>query len=75
MRYFEYTYLAVSIGLIVFLTFWYDEMENSNRLALIIGIVISSFMFSFRRQQRRKLEEAERREIEQLEEEVNDDGA
>lgn len=73
MKYFEYTYLAVALGLMVFLIFWYDEMENSNRLALIVGIVISSFMFSFRRSQRIKFEAQEQEELERLKEEAGED--
>ena len=73
MRYIEYVYLVIAIGLVGYLTTHYADFNNTNKIAFIIGIVLASFMFSFRRQQRLRMEAEEREELRRLEEEVNDD--
>ena len=75
IRYFEYLYLLVAVGLVGFMAFNFEDMSTGNIVVMMIGIVLSSFMYSFRRKQRMVMEEAERKRIQELEDEVNEDGA
>jgi uncharacterized membrane protein len=62
MRSLELIYLVAAGGLLVFLATGWAEMGNNPRIALIAGIVIATFMYSFRRMLRIKMEQAEREE-------------
>lgn len=57
------------------MAFNFEDMSTGNIVVMMIGIVLSSFMYSFRRKQRMVMEEAERKRIQELEDEVNEDGA
>ncbi|MEM7038046.1 MAG: hypothetical protein AAF570_13770 [Bacteroidota bacterium] len=73
MRYFEYIYAVVAVGLVAFLASNAKYMTTMNYIAVIIGILISSFMFTFRRNQRMLFEAEERKRIAELEAEAYDD--
>lgn len=77
MRYFEYVYMAVAVGLVVFLATNYKYFTTLNVIAVMVGIGIASFMFTFRRSQRIMLEAEEARRLEDgddsEEEEAEDD--
>jgi uncharacterized membrane protein len=67
--------LVAAAGLAIFLAMSWEEMPMSARIGIIVAIVISTFMYSFRRMIRIKLEQADREEEAQLieeEEERND---
>lgn len=73
IRYFEYLYLAVALGLVAFLAMDFQEMTTGNIIVLMVGILLSSFMYSFRRKQRQVLEAEDRKEMEALEAEIADE--
>ncbi|MEM0996293.1 MAG: hypothetical protein AAGN35_04400 [Bacteroidota bacterium] len=52
MRYVEYIYAAAALGLLIFLALSFGELPLGPRIALMFGIAICSFMYSFRRKQR-----------------------
>lgn len=74
MRYIEYIYLAVAVGLVAFFAGNFNDLTTANIIALIAGIIISSFMFSFRRQQRLVIEREERRRLEEMQRQAEDNG-
>ena len=69
MRYIEYIYLVVAGVLLAYLATEYEKMGTTNFIAILAGIGISAFMFSFRRNQRLKFEELDREEFAKEEEE------
>lgn len=73
MRYFEYVYLVVAVGLLFFLATEYKHLQTTNIIAIFVGMGISSFMFSFRRSQRIKFEQLEKEELEELKREAGED--
>lgn len=62
----EYIYLVVAIGLIVFMASNSKHLATTQYIAIVVGILVSSFMYSFRRQQRIAFEREEAREFEEL---------
>ncbi len=75
IRYYEYLYLAVAIGLAAFIAMSYKEMPTTSVIGMSVGAAVASFMYSFRRQQRIKLEEMEREEIEELKKQAGEEDA
>lgn len=75
IRYYEYLYLAVAVGLAGFIAVSYKEMPTSAVIGMSVGAAVASFMYSFRRQQRIKLQELEREHIEELKEQAGEDDA
>ncbi len=73
IRYYEYLYLAVAVGLAGFIAFSYKEMPTNAVIGMSVGAAVASFMYSFRRQQRIKLEELEQEHIEELKKEAGED--
>lgn len=71
-RYFEYIYLIVAIGLVAFLAFNYKDLGTGPFIAILVGTLLSSFMYSFRKKQRQVMEAEEAR---QMQEEEGEDGA
>lgn len=74
MRYFEYVYLVVAVGLMIFMVSSYKDLQAVNYVGIIVGILISTFMFAFRRAQRIAADKREAEEIKKLEEEIGNDG-
>lgn len=72
IRYFEYVYLLVAVGLLAFLAVDYEELTFSNKMVMYIGIGIASFMFSFRRKQRIAFQKADEERLEKLREEAGE---
>ena len=66
IRYDEYLYLAVAIGLAAFIAVSYEEMPSTAVIGMSVAAGVSAFMYSFRRQQRLKLEQFEQERIEEL---------
>ena len=62
LKYIEYLWLTVAIGLMVLLVWGYKEMNTYNMVGIIVGMGISAFMFSFRRRQRKLQEQREQDE-------------
>lgn len=60
MRNLEYIYLVAAAGLVIFLALSWEEMPMTARIGLCVAILISTFMYSFRRMLRIKLEQADR---------------
>lgn len=75
IRYYEYLYLAVAVGLAGFIAVSYKEMPTTSVIGMSVGAAVASFMYSFRRQQRIKLEEFEREEIEELKKQAGEEDA
>ncbi len=73
IRYYEFLYLAIAVGMAGFIAFSYKEMPINAVIGMSFGIAVASFMYSFRRQQRIKLEELERKHIEELKKEAGED--
>ena len=73
LRYIEFVWLGAAIFMLVFLVSNIGDMKTYSMVATIIGIVISSFMFSFRRRQRLLQERAEKEEIEKIEKDLEED--
>ena len=62
MRNLEYIYLVAAAGLVIFLALSWKEMPMTARIGICAAILISTFMYSFRRVLRIKLEQADREE-------------
>lgn len=73
MRYFEYVYLLIAVGLVFFLATNSKYLSTPQMIAVVVGTVISSFMYSFRRNQRRQFEEEDRKWLEEQEKEAGQD--
>ena len=73
MRYIEYIWLGAAICLMIFMATQYKSFSTMNYVAVVVGILVSTFMFSFRRNQRIAAEKAEAEEVRRIEEEVADD--
>lgn len=56
MKYFEILYLAAAAFLAALLVQQYGSLDTTKRVMLVVGIVIFSFMYSFRRSQRQRME-------------------
>ena len=75
IRYYEFLYLAVAVGLAAFIAVSYNEMPSTAVIGMSVGAGVAAFMYSFRRQQRIKLEQIERERIEELKEQAGEDDA
>ena len=73
LKYIEYVYLTVGIGLVAILMVNYSSLTTVNLIAFVVGIALSAFMFSFRRKQRKIREAQEAERIKDLEESIKDD--
>lgn len=73
MRYVEYIYLGVAVMLLIFFALKYEHFNTLNTAGLLTAIGICSFMYSFRRQQRLKMEEAEKERLKELESIIGDE--
>ena len=71
MKYIEYVYLAASVILLVFLAQGYGELTTVQTVMIVISMVVTSFLFSFRRRQRLAMERIEKEEIRKMEEEAS----
>lgn len=69
MRNLEYIYLVAAGGLLIFLAMSWEEMPITARIGIFAAILISTFMYSFRRMLRIKLEQADREEEARIAEE------
>lgn len=69
MRYFEYVYLLCGVMVLVFLVKEQQHLPDGTRVAMLVAIVLFSFMFSFRRSQRIKMDKIREEQMRQLEEE------
>lgn len=70
MKYIEYVYLAASVILLGVLVKGGNEFSNVQNVMIVISMVLTSFMFSFRRRQRMAMERIEKERIRKLEEEA-----
>lgn len=73
LRYIEFVWLGAALFMIVFLATSITDMKPLNLVATIVGIVIASFMFSFRRRQRLNQEKNEQEEMDKIEQELEED--
>ncbi|GAB4402974.1 MAG: hypothetical protein OHK0039_01550 [Bacteroidia bacterium] len=69
MKYIEYLYLTLAIMCLIFLLVEYEQLMTSNMVALLVAMAIFSFMFTFRRRQRKQMEAMYEAEIRRLQEE------
>lgn len=67
MKYFEYVYLIAALMVFVFLIAEYGTLGNQTKYALLAALLIFSFMYSFRRSQRIKMDAIFKKEMEKLE--------
>ncbi len=72
MRYFEYIWLASICFLMIYLVKEFEHLKTLNVVAIVIGIFISSYMYTYRRGRRIKEEQRLRKEVEQIEKELED---
>lgn len=73
MRYMEYIYLMIAVGLCVFLVSGFQDFSLSQKLMVFFAIALTAFMFSFRRKQRLIMERREAEEIEQIKKELDEE--
>jgi hypothetical protein len=71
MRFLEYLYLLVAVGVSAYFAWNFKTMPLGNKIFLALVIVLCAFMFSFRRKQRQVLEDFEERERKKAEEAEN----
>lgn len=74
----EYMYLVGALVIGIYTAIKFDTLPLPNKIFLALAMVVFSFMFSFRRKQRKAVEEYDRRRAEEDEgdapdEEVNQD--
>lgn len=70
MKYVEYIYLTGAVMLLIFLATEFRNLPTNTIIALLVATAIFSFMYSFRRVQRKKLEARIEAEMKRLEEDV-----
>ncbi|MEM6263049.1 MAG: hypothetical protein AAGI38_11120 [Bacteroidota bacterium] len=70
MKYIEYVWLGIAGMQIIFLSLQFRNLPTAPLVALMVGITICGFMYSFRRGQRQLIEKREKEELEALEKEV-----
>ncbi len=73
MRYMEYIYLTGAMMLIIFLATEFRNLSNQMTWALLASILLFSFMYSFRRTQRKKYDARIEEEMRKLEEQEKDE--
>lgn len=73
MRYIEYIYLGAAACLVIFMVTQHKQFTTVNYVAVVVAILVATFMYSFRRNQRIAAERQEAEEIRRLEEEIKDD--
>lgn len=69
MKYIEYVYLAVAIMIAITLVKEYDVLPTTSKVAFFGAIFLTTFMFGFRRIQRRQMDKYFEEEMQKLEEE------
>lgn len=69
MKYIEYVYLSVAVMIFITLVTEFEDLNTTSKVAFIIAILLTSFMFSFRRVQRKRLDKYMEEEMRKLEEE------
>ncbi len=62
MRYLEYVYLLVAVGIAVFMAVSFKELSLGSKVLMSFAAMLCSFMYSFRRKQRAMMEEFEEKE-------------
>ena len=73
MRYIEYIWLAAAVSLTIFFAISIKEMTTTNMAGFLVGIVLASFMYAFRRRQRKIQEARDLEEERALEESLKDE--
>ena len=73
IKYYEYLYLAVAVGLAIFLAMSYKEMPTTGVIGMSVATGVAAFMYSFRRKQRILLEKYEQDRIEELKKQAGED--
>lgn len=73
MRYIEYIYLGAAACMIIFMATQYKHFSTMNYVAVVVAVLVATFMYSFRRNQRIAAEKREAEEIRKMEEELKDD--
>ena len=72
MKYIEYVWLMSIAFLMIYLVKEFEHLKTINLIAIMAGIFVSSYMYTYRRRLRLKEEQRLREEIEKLEKEVNE---
>jgi hypothetical protein len=72
MKYMEYLYLTAAVMLLIFLATEFEHLTTTTIIALIVAMLLFSFMFSFRRNQRIRFDRMMEEEMRKLEEEEAD---
>jgi len=70
MRYVEYIYLSAALMMVMFAILEYEYLVASMLTSLVIASVICISMYFLRRKRRKKIDDIRRKEIEQLEKEL-----
>jgi cbb3-type cytochrome oxidase subunit 3 len=70
MKYIEYVWLASALLLMVFLAKEFSYLRPLNILVLFAGILISGFMFAYRRQSRQLIDKRNQEKMEKLQDET-----
>ncbi|MDX2283929.1 MAG: hypothetical protein NW241_07185 [Bacteroidia bacterium] len=70
-EYIEYLYLAIALAGAGYLATHLNQMDLQQQAALMMAIVICSFMYTLRRSQRIRMQQARKEEIRKLEEDAN----
>ncbi len=73
MKYVEYLYLAVSMMIFITLVKEFEHLETVHKVAFTVAILLTSFMFAFRRGQRQSYDRYMEEEMRKLEEEVDEE--
>ncbi|MCB9231199.1 MAG: hypothetical protein H6581_06035 [Bacteroidia bacterium] len=72
MKYIEYIYLAAAVVLVVILATGFANFKDVQIIMILVSVVVTSFMFSFRRRQRKAMEKREAAELRKMEEDAAD---